>query len=291
MSSTQHRYRSDLIAELAAAVAVQKLPLESYGDQILAQEWTHCPKQLINALRRAIIADVPTMRIDSCFAHSDTNCDFDPFTTELRVGMIPIRANADEFLFETEILPEEEQPPSWKPRFESDRNVLEKLGHGIAGRPNYLPISTFVAGASNEIQEILKTIDPRTTLVFELKAECTFNEETQQLESEVVRGSDLKWIPIGEQQANVVVKPTPHPDVVISELTWGQRMHRILFCVKGTGFEHAKWRGADAHFKLLAENRYKFIVKSKDGAEAQKYLKDACSILSQRYTQLARDCQ
>jgi hypothetical protein len=277
-------YKSKSIAKLVTEMRWEKNNQESYGEEYLMLNTKDIPLVVLNAITRAALAHVPTMRIDPCFVDlSNTNCDIDPYSTEHELGKLPIRTNPDLFLFEDEILPEEQRAPSWKPRFEADQSIVEQLGHGIDGRPHYPKISTYY-------ETMPPLPDPRTTLMFYLKVECTWNEQKQALENEYITGAHLEWIPLGDQKERLTAAralPLPHPKAVICRLSWGHKMNRILYAVKGTGFEHAKWRGASSWF----DENNGFHIKSLDGIPASKYYTDACRVISQRFHQLALDCR
>lgn len=281
----EYKYHSKSIDDIAKRVEIEKNHAKSFKDEILMLEFKQIPAQAINALTRAVMAHVPTMRIDPCFVDlENTNSDLDPYTIEFELGKIPILANPDDFLYENEVLSADQQQPSWKPRFEADQEIAERIGYGIEGRPHYPKISTWY--------EFPPLPDHRTTLVFHLNVECTFNEETKTLENEYVTGAHLKWIPIGDQAERLTVIPTPNPNAVVCKLGWGQKMNRIVHAVKGTGFEHTKWRGATSYFHETSNvaGEYDFCIKSLDGMSSSKYFKMACDEIESRFRQLVTDC-
>jgi DNA-directed RNA polymerase II subunit RPB3 len=60
------------------------------NDEYMEFELTKSDTSMANALRRMIIAEVPTMAIDQVFIHENTSVLFDEFLAH-RLGMVPLR--------------------------------------------------------------------------------------------------------------------------------------------------------------------------------------------------------
>ena len=86
------------------------------------------------------------------------------------------------------------------------------------------------------------------TLVFKLQKECVLNPKASKDEIDLnikylnhtVTSGDLVWNPQGEQKPEDDIRPF-HDDIVLTNLTPGQKIDLELHCQKGIGKEHIKW--------------------------------------------------
>lgn len=109
---------------------------------------------------------------------------------------------------------------------------------GIKDRLGVFPI---VADAVDfEKVSSLDDMNERNTLKFELKLDCPAGSPT----SLPVLSSDVKWIPLGDQEFRFAKNPPRllYDDVKLFTLTPGQRVDIAMYCARGTGRIHAGWR-------------------------------------------------
>jgi len=174
---------------------------------------------IANAVRRILLAEVPTMAIEKAFIYNNTSVMQDEVLAH-RLGLIPLDVDARYFEF--------------KP----------KTDDGNAGKEDE---STTDAGSSEH------------TLEFELKVKCTKNPDVSDQSSDPnhmyknskVFSKDIKWIPIGNQKDMITAKPL-HDDILIVKMRPGHEIDIKLHAVKGIGRDHAKFSPvATASYRLL----------------------------------------
>ena len=96
------------------------------------------------------------------------------------------------------------------------------------------------------------------------------------LNHSTVYASDLKWVPLGENQKNQFQnKPIKilHDKIIIAKLRENQEIELELFCSKNIGKVHAKWSPvAVAFYKLMPDIEFKTPILNEDAEE----LKSIC---------------
>ena len=67
----------------------------------------------------------------------------------------------------------------------------------------------------------------------------------------------MEWVPIGEQENFLPLKPRPvQDDILLAKLRPGQEIECELYCTLGKGAEHAKWQPVcPVYYKLVPEVR------------------------------------
>ncbi len=223
---------------------------------------TNVPKPFISSLRRTIIGSVPSMRIDKRWYGPKQNIQpGSESSLDFAFGWIPILTNPD--LFEMEPITITD---GFQKKFTPDYIINDKNGHGIYGRPHYPKEGSFTPNPPS-----LDSIDPSTTLVFELYKKCYWDADQQKLVNQSVFAQDIKWIPIGNQLEKLINDvPKFPPNYWLYDLGENECIHVILHAVKGHGDEHGKWKGANCYFydtdeseeANLNKNDVQFIVES-----------------------------
>jgi len=183
---------------------------------------------LANALRRILIAEVPTVALDVVHIFQNTSIFCDEILVH-RIGLIPIRADPDKLGWGDIALAEEDC--SYKP--------IQKP----------------------------KDLDLSNSLVFNLKVKCSLNPKAMPQEKDekvkyidsVITSKYLTWIPQGDQAKRFGDAP-PKPlydDIVIAKLRPGQEIELELFAIKGMGKIHTKWSAVcPAWYRLMPKIQF-----------------------------------
>jgi len=170
-----------------------------------------------NAVRRILLAEVPTMAIEKAFIYNNTSVMQDEVLAH-RLGLIPLDVDARYFEF--------------KPKTEDAGNEDD---------------STSDAGFSEHTLEFeLKVKCVKNPVV----SDQASDPNHMYINSKVF-SKDIKWIPIGNQKDMITAKPL-HDDILIVKMRPGHEIDIKLHAVKGIGRDHAKFSPvATASYRLL----------------------------------------
>ena len=186
---------------------------------------------LANALRRILIAEIPTMAIEKVEMWQNTSIIPDENLAH-RLGLVPIYANPT--LFENKIAD--------KP-YDENNSLRFKLHVICTKKDPKMPTPININDVSEE--------------------EKIFNNSN-------VYSSDLKWIPIGDQAQRFKSDPprSLHEDILIAKLRPGQEIEMELICEKGIGKTHAKWSPVcTAYYRLMPDIRIVQPIENEDAKE------------------------
>ncbi|THH04709.1 hypothetical protein EW145_g5319 [Phellinidium pouzarii] len=184
---------------------------------------------IANAVRRTLIADVPTLCIEAVFVWNNTSLIHDEILSH-RLGLIPL--NADPSFFQMR------GGKSSRYGYATPRRVLNLCSF-------FLFLSFFLAELENATD--------RDTLVFRLEVSCTrnpaapphSNDPEELYIDHIVTSGMLKWVPQGEQAELPQFQRKPpgptNPNIVLAKLRPGQTIMLECHAIKGYGREHAKW--------------------------------------------------
>ncbi|KAI1720793.1 RNA polymerase rpb3/RpoA insert domain-containing protein [Ditylenchus destructor] len=190
---------------------------------------------MANAIRRVLIAEVPSMAIEKVYLYQNTSVIPDEVLCH-RLGLLPIYANPSHFLF-----------PARRDLTDEDR---EK---------------------SNDVEEEPPG-DCKENIIFELHVKCKKKKGTQaatagQTGSEKVLSGSFKWVPI-EKQEKIHAENPPrmvHDDIIVAKMRPGQEIEARCHCVKGIGRDHAKFSPvATASYRLLPEIQITRTLRGED---------------------------
>ena len=176
---------------------------------------------LANALRRILIAEIPTIAIEKVEMWQNTSIIPDENLAH-RMGLIPLAVDPRLFEFKTS--------PT---KAYNDTNSLRFKLHVICTKKN--PGSKFS----------VRTVE----------------DEDEHYNHANVYSGDLEWIPIGDQaerfRSQGIPDPKPlHDDILIAKLRPGQEIEMELVCEKGIGKTHAKWSPVcTAYYRNLPDIR------------------------------------
>uniref|UniRef100_A0A914CFK0 DNA-directed RNA polymerases I and III subunit RPAC1 n=1 Tax=Acrobeloides nanus TaxID=290746 RepID=A0A914CFK0_9BILA len=206
----------------------------------------HVDAPIANALRRILIAEVPTMAIEKVYLYQNTTCLQDEVLCH-RLGLLPIYADPNKFKF-----------PS-KPFVPANEEGVD---------PDEEP-----AG------------NPEENLIFKVQVKCTkkknppenSTDPTALYENAVVYTDAFEWIPLGDQ-INEFGRDPPrmvHKDIIVVKMRPGHELEASCHCVKGIGRDHAKFSPvATASYRLLPMIKLKKNITGEQAERLQKCFSD-----------------
>ncbi|GMT12287.1 hypothetical protein PFISCL1PPCAC_3584, partial [Pristionchus fissidentatus] len=190
---------------------------------LLEFDLLHVEAPIANALRRVLIAEVPSMAIEKVYLYQNTSVIQDEVLCH-RLGLLPLNVDSREF-----DLPKEK----------------------IVG----------INEAGVDCDEV-PTPDPNVHLVFAINVSCTKKAKASEAASEPhelyndssVYSRSFEWMPIGDQKERFAANPPRmvHEDILVAKMRPGQQIEALVHCVKGIGRDHAKFSPvATASYRLL----------------------------------------
>jgi DNA-directed RNA polymerase I and III subunit RPAC1 len=188
-----------------------------------------------NALRRILLAEVPTIAIEKVIFFQNTSIIADEVLAH-RIGLVPLRV---------------------------DPRLFQFLHENPNNQPNELNTLVFTL----DIKCTRRSGGPSANEV--LANEIASNND--KYENSLVMSGDLKWEPQGRQASiHSNIEPT-EKDIVLAKLRPGQSIEAELHAIKGTGAQHAKWSPvATASYRLLPEIVFTEPIVGEDAFELVK---------------------
>ncbi|EIN06450.1 RBP11-like subunits of RNA polymerase [Punctularia strigosozonata HHB-11173 SS5] len=179
---------------------------------------------IANAIRRILIAEVPTIAIEHVYVWNNTSVIVDEVLSH-RLGLVPL--NVDPAL-----LDERDPPPDDQA---TDRNTIVFRLHVACERKKK---DSKAKGKGKEPQPVEEQ-----------------HPDELYVNHEVLSGQ-LEWVPQGDQASYepfIKKRPAPtNPDIVLAKLRPGQEIEMELHAVKSVGKDHAKFCPvATASYRLL----------------------------------------
>jgi len=215
------------------------------------------PAAFANALRRILLAEVPSMAIEKVYLYQNTSVIPDEVLCH-RFGLLPIKANPDDFNF----------PPT--------------VGVSSA----FMTDEDKEAANDNFTEE--PAGDPDVNLVFEIKVKCERKKDAvgkapkegweEYYNHATVLSSAMRWSPVGDQVSRPNFKRSPptvvSDGVILAKMRPGMEIEARCHCVKGVGRDHAKFSPvATAWYRLMPV----INLKREISGEAAIRLKDSFS--------------
>ncbi|EWC45247.1 hypothetical protein DRE_05974 [Drechslerella stenobrocha 248] len=189
-----------------------------------------------NAFRRILIAEVPTLAIETVFIHNNTSIVQDEILAQ-RLGLVPLRGDKKGF-----------QQLRWRKK-NSDEPAAEATDF------NTVVMTLKVACTRNHATPATET-DP---------SKLYFNSS--------VYARDIKFAPQGRQSewfSGAGEIRAVNPDILLAKLRPGQEIDLEIHCVLGLGADHAKFSPvATASYRLLPSIR---ITQPITGEDAEKFV-------------------
>jgi len=210
-----------------ADVISSKLRIEvtASTDEEVEFELVGVDVSLANALRRIMIAEVPTMAIESVYIEENTGVMHDEVLAH-RLGLIPLRVDPNEF--------EELVDPD-------DATDVNTIVFGLEVRA---PVNELPADAPRRKLDATDAVPDD-----EADRRPGGPKHTTRITT-----ADLKWLPQGDQEAFLKDEPARpvHDDISITKLRPGQAVSLEAHGRKGIGKDHAKFSPvATASYRML----------------------------------------
>jgi DNA-directed RNA polymerase I and III subunit RPAC1 len=191
------------------------------ADAVCEFDLVGCDPSFANALRRILIAEVPTVAIEHVFVVNNTSIIADEVLAH-RLGLVPLAV---------------------------DPRALEPRAPGEAAHERNTVVLKLDAACRRDARDGGRVVGERVTA-----AELRWLPGGSQLPDE----TGCRFAPGGAAQARTFPagkEPRAvHPDLLLAKLKPGQHIALEAHCVVGTGREHAKWSPvATAWYRLLPE--------------------------------------
>lgn len=234
--TTHYGYRLDLtIFFCYDRAAFEFNVLEQNGNELVF-EMIGCDTSFANALRRILLAEVPTMAIESVYMWNNTSIVHDEVLAH-RLGLIPL--NVDARLFD--MLEEGDEA--------NDRNTLVfQLQVKCPSRPRE-PKGRSKKDNDGGTENVEFTETEKSVLGnSKLDAAALAAARTQAIETPGrpytlhMYSKDLIWMPQGDQESRFPdgIRPV-HDDILVAKLRPGQEIELEAHAIRGIGRDHAKY--------------------------------------------------
>lgn len=187
---------------------------------------------IVNALRRLLLSDVPSMAIEKVHLYQNTSIMQDEVLAH-RLGLIPLKADPRRF--------------AWRSQERDKERKKGKEENDDAGTE-------------------------ADTLEYRMQVKCkSTGDPSQPFTDDLVFTSHFQWVPRGDQASWAGEVAPTEPDILVNKLRPGHEMELTMFAVKGVGRDHAKFSPvATAFYRLLPSINLLRPVRGEAAARLQK---------------------
>lgn len=203
----------------------------SCNDTLLEYDLIGIDAAIANAVRRILIAEIPTMAVEYVYIMNNTSVVQDEVLAH-RLGLIPIRAPASQFT-------PFNRPPEGESPSPTDADTI---------------VLTLQVKCSHNPDAPAGCEDPKLLYI---------NGD--------VMSSEIKWRPMGDQVSNLAAhKIGPvQDDILVAKLRPGQEIDIEMHAILGLGQDHAKFSPvAPASYRILPTIT---ILSPIEGEDAEKF--------------------
>jgi DNA-directed RNA polymerases I and III subunit RPAC1 len=241
--------------------------LERPSPNELVFEMIHVDVSFVNALRRLLLAEVPTVAIETVYMWKNSSLLHDEVLSH-RLGLIPIMADARRLDEVTDSEAEEGGGAT-------DRNTIvfrlavsctaedAKQQRQKDEQERKRAQSTTLTSTNSNADQANSVEDETVRRHAELESCATDAATTRPYRfpkdrpyTKHVYSGDLEWVPQGDQEERFRNEPSPiapiHQDILIAKLRPGQSIELEAHCRRGIGKDHAKFSPvATASYRLM----------------------------------------
>ncbi|KAJ5994478.1 DNA-directed RNA polymerase I and III subunit RPAC1 [Penicillium sp. IBT 35674x] len=193
-----------------------------------------------NAFRRILMAEIPTLAIETVYVHNNTSVIQDEVLAQ-RLGLIPLKGSVEGINW-----------MQWEQKAPGDEG---------SAAPELTDFNTVVMQLDIECTQNTDVADDET-------------DPRKLYNNAHVYSKHLTFTPVGRQEQFFVgdgAIRAVQPDILIAKLRPGQKIEMELHCVKGIGADHAKFSPvATASYRLLPDIQ---ILRPIIGEDAKKFAK------------------
>lgn len=246
--------------------------MERPSEMELILEFNHVDVSFVNALRRILLSEIPTVAIEMVYMLDNTSIIHDEVLAH-RLGLIPIKFDPRRLQAFINLSTEE-------PQEATDRNTIvfrlavacdaedvkEDLQRKKEAQRKQKKAEAKMADDSDEEEEdsedegvVDKSANPELEEAAVMAARAKKNESKGipiRPYTKHVYSGDLVWVPQGDQEERLKdshVRPV-HDDILIAKLRPGQNIELEAHARKGIGKDHAKYSPvATASYRLYTE--------------------------------------
>jgi len=224
--------------------------LEQPDEYTLVFELIHCDVSFANALRRILLAEVPTVALEHIYMWNNSSLVHDEVLAH-RLGLIPLAVDA-------RLLEDVDEPDENGEFTPTDRNtVVFRLEAACPSAPKKEKTSRRMdSSTSDDDDDDDQVVEPDA----ELEAAATEAAAQQKPQypadrpfTKHVYSKDFVWVPQGDQETmfSTAIRPV-HDDILIAKLRPGQAMELEAHGRRGIGKDHAKYSPvATASYRLM----------------------------------------
>ncbi|KAL2830604.1 DNA-directed RNA polymerase [Aspergillus cavernicola] len=195
---------------------------------------------IANAFRRIVMAEVPSLAIETVYIHNNTSVIQDEVLAQ-RLGLIPFKGSVDGLNWMRWHTKSSDDDPSSGSSLSDYNTVVLRLDVECTKNPNASPDEE----------------DPRKLY-----------------KNAHVYAKDIVFHPVGRQEEYFSGEGTfqpVNPDILIAKLRPGQKIEMEMHCFKGIGADHAKFSPvATATYRLMPDIK---ILRPIIGEDAKKFAK------------------
>ncbi|KAJ5526275.1 DNA-directed RNA polymerase I and III subunit RPAC1 [Penicillium pulvis] len=193
-----------------------------------------------NAFRRILMAEIPTLAIETVYVHNNTSVIQDEVLAQ-RLGLIPLKGSVEGINW-----------MQWEQKAPGDEG---------SAAPELTDFNTVVMQLDIECTQNPDVADDET-------------DPRKLYNNAHVYSKHLTFTPVGRQEQFFVgdgAIRAVQPDILIAKMRPGQKIEMELHCVKGIGADHAKFSPvATASYRLLPDIQ---ILRPIIGEDAKKFAK------------------
>ena len=222
----------------------------------------------MNAIRRILLSEVPTMAIEQVRLLNNTSILQDEFLAH-RLGLVPIRADARSFASRPADRDKLLDDPSDTLTFCLRVKCLSRKGLPASAAAATTPAA---AAAKSERRKSRSSSQSGSSPAAAAAAAAPAAADAViEVTDGRVLSKHVKWLPLAAQAERFAADPprVVHEDILIAKLSAGQEIDLTAVVVKGVGQDHAKYSPvATAAYRLMP------VVRLQANAAGQRMTED-----------------